>query len=281
MDTDIRTIDLPNRVLSYREYGDPNGTPLLYFHGYPSSSIEARFIDGAARERGLRVVAPDRPGIGNSSMSPNRSISQWPHDVGTLINRLGITRFAALGHGAGAPYAWVCGAAMSKRVSAIGVVSGATPGVSHAISTAKAFWTLGTLPFGKTRFLDPERAEQAWQRFFHKATGREQAAGQNPEFRQAMLDAMAYAFTEGSGGAAKDYALVDGASWGFAMGNVTVERCHVWHGDADTRVPVAQVRRLVERLPHHEMTVLPEEGHFSTWVNHHAEILDTLAEAAR
>lgn len=281
MDTQVRTIDLPNRILSYREYGDAEGTPLLYFHGYPSSSLEASYIDEAARQRGLRVVAPDRPGMGDSSMSPNRQITQWPHDVGTLINRLGIKRFAVLGLSAGAPYAWVCGNTMSKRVSAIGVVSGVVPGTNRLTATAKAFATLVRLPFAKSRFATPEKAELTWQKYFAQACERERVASHDPAFRAAMLEAIGYAFNEGSGGAAKDFALVTGASWGFAMGNVTVDRCLVWHGDADTTVPVASVRRLVERLPHHEMTVLAQEGHFSAWVNHHEAILDQLAQAAR
>lgn len=32
-------------VLGYAEYGSPNGFPILFFHGYPSSRLEARGID--------------------------------------------------------------------------------------------------------------------------------------------------------------------------------------------------------------------------------------------
>uniref|UniRef100_A0A093VK70 Proline iminopeptidase n=1 Tax=Talaromyces marneffei PM1 TaxID=1077442 RepID=A0A093VK70_TALMA len=51
-----QTFQLPNgRVLGFAEYGNPNGSPLLYFHGFPSSRIEAEPADATAR-RYLFVV---------------------------------------------------------------------------------------------------------------------------------------------------------------------------------------------------------------------------------
>ena len=52
------------RRLSFARYGDPHGRPLFYFHGMPGSRLEGAVIDDPAREKGIRVVAPDRPGMG-------------------------------------------------------------------------------------------------------------------------------------------------------------------------------------------------------------------------
>ncbi len=52
------------RTLACLELGDPEGSPVLYFHGYPGSRLEGRLAAGAARRHGLRLIAPDRPGFG-------------------------------------------------------------------------------------------------------------------------------------------------------------------------------------------------------------------------
>lgn len=281
MDSTVRTVDLANRVLAYREYGDPDGLAVLYQHSMPSSSLEAAYIDDAARERGLRIIAIDRPGMGDSSMSPNRSIPEMVRDVGVLINRLDIDSFGVLALGGGAPYAWVLGQGMAHRVRALAVVSGETPGHSHVVETAKAFMALGTLPFTKRRFLDPAKAERAWADAFKDAPAADQEAAADPDFRAVELAALANAFAEGSGGAAKDVALVHGAKWGFPLTEVDVAHTLVWHGSADPRVSLEECRRVTDQVPGADVRVLEGEGHVSTWTRHRDEILDALAAAMR
>jgi pimeloyl-ACP methyl ester carboxylesterase len=53
------------RTLGYAEYGDPAGSPLLYFHGHPGSRLEAAFLATAAHRAQIRLVGVDRPGMGN------------------------------------------------------------------------------------------------------------------------------------------------------------------------------------------------------------------------
>jgi pimeloyl-ACP methyl ester carboxylesterase len=62
------------RLLGYARYGDPNGTPVFYFHGFPGSRLEARLADAVASRNGVRVIALDRPGSGLSDFKPARTI---------------------------------------------------------------------------------------------------------------------------------------------------------------------------------------------------------------
>lgn len=271
-----KTIDLANRVLAYREYGDPEGSPLLYFHGYPSSSLEASFLDGAARDRGLRIIAPDRPGYGDSSMSPNLRIIDWPRDMAALTKHLGIDRFGVLAKGLGTPYALACGNTMATRITGIGIAGGVVPAKRATIATALAWSKLFTLPMLGSKLRNPERAERAWASFYADSGPNEEAASKNPEWRRARLAGMDNAFVEGSGGAAKDWAIAMGANWGFALGNIHVENIVIWHGDADVKTPIADIRRMADRLPSADVRVLADEGHNSAFVNHRDEILDAM-----
>jgi pimeloyl-ACP methyl ester carboxylesterase len=122
-------LTLPSgRVLGYAEFGAPNGRPLLFFHGFPSSRLEARGLDLIARKRGIRVLALDRPGFGLSGPQPGRRIVDWPDDVRAFARHVHLDSFAVLGGSGGAPYALACAKVLPADVlQAVGLVSAAPP----------------------------------------------------------------------------------------------------------------------------------------------------------
>src|SRR5436189_4775048 len=84
-------------VIAFEQYGDPGGVPVIFCHGWPSSRTMARLTDDAARDLGIRIVSLDRPGIGGSSLQPNRGLSDWSPVVRQLVDHLGIGEFRVLG----------------------------------------------------------------------------------------------------------------------------------------------------------------------------------------
>ena len=101
-----QTFQLPDgRILGYAEYGAPQGKPLFYFHGWPSSRIEFAGLNGGAiaSELNVRVIAMDRPGFGLSGYQPHHRFTDWPQDVSRLADHLGLDRFALMGYSASGP----------------------------------------------------------------------------------------------------------------------------------------------------------------------------------
>ena len=101
-----QTITLKNgRTLGYAEYGDPEGKPVFYFHGFPTSRLDWPLCDheGITSELGIRIIAIDRPGTGLSAFKRHREILDWPDDVVELADALGIERFGVLGISGGGP----------------------------------------------------------------------------------------------------------------------------------------------------------------------------------
>ena len=139
--SDAQTVILPdNRTLGYAEYGSPNGTPLLYFHGFPSSRLEAYSIHSIASRLGIRVLSLDRPGFGLSSHDPHRRITDWPTDVQAFASQVGLSRFAILGVSGGGPYSLACAERLSRsKLSAVGVLAGA-PVWDRGIRTRGVPW---------------------------------------------------------------------------------------------------------------------------------------------
>jgi pimeloyl-ACP methyl ester carboxylesterase len=125
--SDSQTIVLPDgRTLGYAEYGNPTGQALLYFHGFPSSRLEAYALDTIALRRNIRLLALDRPGFGLSSPHPHRHITDWPTDVQAFASNFGLSRFAVLGVSGGGPYALACARELPREsLSAVGILAGA------------------------------------------------------------------------------------------------------------------------------------------------------------
>jgi pimeloyl-ACP methyl ester carboxylesterase len=115
------------RVLSYAEFGDPTGYPLIFFHGFPSCRLEAWFLDPIVQRKGIRLIAPDRPGFGRSTFQPNRHFFHYPSDIQALADHLEVDKFAILGGSGGGPYALACAKDTPGRLSAVGLFASAGP----------------------------------------------------------------------------------------------------------------------------------------------------------
>src|SRR5215469_10466634 len=76
------------RTLACLELGDPAGPPVLYFHGFPGSRLEARVAAEAATRLGVRLLAVDRPGFGQSTFQAGRTVRSWAADVAALADQV-------------------------------------------------------------------------------------------------------------------------------------------------------------------------------------------------
>lgn len=64
--------------IAYREAGDQNAPPVLLLHGYPESSHMWRDALPVVAAAGMRAIAPDLPGYGDSPADPPGT---WEHHV--------------------------------------------------------------------------------------------------------------------------------------------------------------------------------------------------------
>jgi pimeloyl-ACP methyl ester carboxylesterase len=115
------------RWLAYSQYGASRGKPILYFHGWPGSRLEARVADQTAKEFNATLIAIDRPGFGMSDFQPGRAILDWPADVSEIADALRLERFAIAGISGGGPYALACALRIPERLTSVAIICGVGP----------------------------------------------------------------------------------------------------------------------------------------------------------
>src|ERR1700746_2007109 len=115
------------RTLAVEDCGDPAGRPVLVHMGTPNSRhLYGRNVRDAA-ERGLRLIGYDRPGYGESSPQPGRTVADCADDVCTICAELGIDRLATWGISGGGPHVLACAALLPDLVTAVASLASPAP----------------------------------------------------------------------------------------------------------------------------------------------------------
>jgi haloalkane dehalogenase len=84
--------------LAFRQAGPADGPAVLLVHGYPSSSYMWEPAMAKLAERGLRAVAPDLPGFGDSEPDPPGTWERHIEALERLRAELALDRLALVTH---------------------------------------------------------------------------------------------------------------------------------------------------------------------------------------
>ena len=105
------------RIIAFSEVGDPNGFAVICCVGMGLTRYLTAFYDDLARSLKLRLITPDRPGIGDSEpcLDGTGIPLNWPNDVELICDHLGVMQFSLLAHSAGALYALATALKLPQR----------------------------------------------------------------------------------------------------------------------------------------------------------------------
>jgi pimeloyl-ACP methyl ester carboxylesterase len=288
MSSDYTRISLAgNRTIAISEYGSKSGEPVFFCHGWPSSRTMAELTETAARELNLRMISPDRPGIRNSSLHPERKLLDWPPLLAELADKMRVDRFRILGISGGAPYTLAAAWAMSERVRAVAVVSGAPPLADldnrsgllvlyrwllffyprHRELLRYSFHTVRPLLSMKVPFrfrplllklLQPCDADVLRDIAAFEACFESQRQAWRASAEGLLVDAEIYA-----------------QPWGFPLEEIAVP-VRLWHGKKDRSFHWTLADSLGKRIPNCVARMVEGEGHYSLPIRHMREILADL-----
>ena len=285
-------LSVGERTLRVRDAGDPQGKPVVYFHGTPGSRLDMAFADDAAGQAGVRLISFDRPGYGGSTPSPFGLVS-IAHDVTAVADALGLGRFATLGQSGGGPFSLAAAAVLGDRVSRAGVASGGGPFdlVPGALATLDDNDThaLALLPQdvpGAARgfaegfeplvamFRDATPLE-VMAGFASQLSSRDRELLQDDRVARAIGTSMKEAMVQGSTGGGWDNVAWVGP-WEI---DPTAIRCpvHLWYGDEDRFCAPSHGTWLRDNIPDAHLVLREGEGHLG-FVEHAPEIFAALTQ---
>ncbi len=120
--------------------GAGSGVPLVLLHGWPQTWHAWRKLVPLLAAR-YRLVMPDLPGLGDSSMPEGgydkKTIAA---DLREMCERLELGRFHLVGHDWGGPSAFVLACAMPEAVRSLAVLDVTLPGIGPDISQGGRRW---------------------------------------------------------------------------------------------------------------------------------------------
>lgn len=274
------------RLLGYAEWGDPSGTPVLYFHGLHSSRLALYQTPAFFAAHGIRFITVDRPGIGLSSFQRGRTLLDWPDDVAQLADALELARFAILSITGGGMYALACAATMAERLTGVACVSPSAPldapGISVPGATGRlvqlarhapwALWAVYAVLVPRLR-RDSRRISRLFESGL-SASDRQVVA--RPDMRQMQAAMLLEAFRSGYWGEVREM-VIAAEPWGVRLDHIPIA-VQLWSGDQNTLVPPSHAEYLAHAVPTAQLHIC--SGGAYVIVDHMEEILQSMVGTA-
>ena len=279
------------RVVEVLDSG-PSETGTVLFHtGTPGGLVPYQIGFEAAARRGVRLIQYGRPGYGDSTRQPGRSVADCIPDVVAIADALDVERMFVVGWSGGGPHALACAALLPERVISCATIASVAPVDAEGLD-----WLAGMGPenieeFGLTRegpaVLRPHLERQAAA--FGAVTGPEVAdalggliddvdrGALTGEFAEYMAASLREALRTGIWGWFDDDFAFD-RDWGFDLKAIAIP-VTIWQGAHDRMVPFDHGRWLARHVAGARAELRPAEGHISLVVSRFGDILDGLLSA--
>ena len=270
---DTGMLDLEDgRILGFGDYGPESGQPVVVCHHLFGSRKDTPLDLGLLDRLDVRLIVPERPGIGSSTAVDKHGLLACAEDVAQLVDALGIESFHLLGTSSGGPHAAACAALLPERVRGLGLAASLMPWDELPAGT----------PVDLThRFLVgmsrrwPAGVRALLVRRYRAQLGRPDAAlidliarGNAADVRLFEVPAIAERRLRNVRTAARVAPDVFASElvtlfrpWGFSLRDLRLP-IRVWHGRMDDFFSCSQAESLARELPDCRARFRDDWGHF-------------------
>lgn len=309
--TRIATLANGDQV-SYSEVGPKTASPLFFLHGSPSCRLEFVGLADLISSIPVRLVSPDRPGVGYTTLRPESTLLDYPNQISLLAAHLGFTEsgYRVVGGSGGGPYAMACAKVLPKsECKAVAVVAGVAPidtgeglegmrfGSRTLLTATKKYprltaWLADRYVARYARDPDPTAIERAFQnqmKYFWmlasvglvKITQEEQLILEAEEgpFVREIASSMREHFRQGSQGFLKEGQILCDP-WGFKIEEIEREGVRFFYGSEDINTPIMAGRAMAARMKGAVFKEYPGHTHMTLMQRHGREILEEIMNAS-
>jgi len=271
--TDHLALDSGAR-LDFMVEGDGDAL-LIYHHGTPAAGPIPSEMLAAADTHGLVIAELVRPGYGESTRQPGRSVADVAPLVAALADHLGHERFVTVGWSGGGPHAIATAALLPQRCMAAMSLAGVAPYAVPGLDFLDGMGEDNIAEFGAAL----ESAESL-EAFLSEAAEalRDVTGDQVIDAMRSLLPAVDQAHLTGEAAeemaAELRWSLAHGIwgwydddiaftlPWGFDLGAISVP-VQVWQGTDDLMVPFAHGQWLAAHVGGADPRLVESEGHLS------------------
>src|SRR6478609_3761307 len=253
--------------LAYREQGPADGPPVLLVHGYPESSYMWHHALPALGEAGMRAIAPDLAGYGDSEPDPPGTWERHVESLQRLVDSLGLGRVAVVTHDWGVLIGlrWACDHPAS--VTALVISDGGFFADRRWHDLANVMRTPGDgerlvrsyerEPFDQTlRGLSPGMSDEALAEYWKGFADDTRRLGHLELYRSGDFEKL--------------------APYEGCLGKLDVPALILWGGQ-DQFAGVKMAQRFADELPGSELKVFEDAGHF-VWDDEPQRTTEALVE---
>jgi pimeloyl-ACP methyl ester carboxylesterase len=242
-----------------------------------------------AAQRGLRLIGYDRPGYGESSPQPGRTVADCAGDARTICTELGIDHLATWGISGGGSHVLACAALLPDLVTAAASLASLAPFDAEGldffagmgqdnVDDTRLFFTDEAAARAK---MDKDREEILATSPDDAARGIESlltpadAAVLRGELAEHLVSSEQDGLAPGSEGWWEDNCMI--RPWGFDLADIAVPVL-LLHGRQDMFVPFGHGEWLAKHIPGVEARLLDDDGHLTLMQNRVTEVHAWLSE---
>jgi pimeloyl-ACP methyl ester carboxylesterase len=255
-------------LLAVDDYGLKDGFPLLFFHDSGSSRLEASFFHHSSLKSGYRLIAVDRPGIGQSEFYDYKSADEFCESLLLLADELGIRQFGLMSMAAGGVFALRLAHMAQARIMLHINIAGVPGNVFKESSKDSyvAYCLSGLAPFVikmlvrmKHRFF-PDSPASHVEKLKDVLNYTDKKVLTNPQFIKTLVADHQEAVRHGHEGVAQDMAICF-KKLPFKLSELET-RTFIWQGSADQLSMRSDCEYLSSCLPNANYYRVPNGGHF-------------------
>jgi pimeloyl-ACP methyl ester carboxylesterase len=226
--------------------------------------------DTLAARCGVRLVAVDRPGYGESDAPIDASLLAQARDLAAMLEVLEIERCAVLAWSAGAPAATALAHLAPERVAHVGLACGTLPNPSQPLTDDELALVVSLMvPPDLTYDLALEMArENASETYLRDL---ESVPGLEAQLARSLVAGVA----SGTAGAVADI-VAQTTPWPFELSSIDVPFT-LWYGERDDVVAPSVGEDLAASLSNATLEVVPDASHLLP-LTHWTTLLDSLVQ---
>lgn len=282
----FRTETISDWAISYRVLGD-GPRKILFFHGFPGSSVQIELFREHCTRLGLQVICIDRPGYNRTEAKTGSQFEQTLAVVERVLGKMGWSEFEIVSVSGGTPFAFATARALGARVKRVTVVCGlgpiGTPEFRKVLSPT-SMMSLRVLPMLPGRPLklimnrvakNPGGKRPAFFEMLMPVSNADRECMSNPGLTVSLQTGLRESVEQDARGPRLD-ARAFLTPWELQIqdfkGPITF-----WHGEEDRLIPPRLAHLAHQSLAGSTLSLIPGEGHYSLPIRQMGRILNETA----